>query len=77
MDTMPVAYVDLMIIEFTDGRVWEIDIRDQLTKADPDAVAKKLLDTLSEFKDTIKKLDFKINIEQLKNDIKNRTDKIF
>lgn len=77
MDTMPVAYVDLMIIEFTDGRIWEIDIRDQLSKADPDTVAKKLLETLSEYKDTIKKLDFKINIEQLKNDIKNRTDKIF
>lgn len=77
MDTMPVAYVDLMIIEFTDGRVWEINIKDQLSKANPDAVAKKLLETLSEYKDTIKKLDFKINIEQLKNDIKNRTDKIF
>ena len=77
MDTMPVAYVDTMILEFTDGRIWEIDIKDQLKTSDPDSVAKKLLDTLSEYKDTIKKLDFKINIEQLKNDIKNRTDKIF
>ena len=77
MDTMPVAYVDTMILEFTDGRIWEIDIKDQLKTSDPDSVAEKLLNTLSEYKDTIKKLDFKINIEQLKNDIKNRTDKIF
>lgn len=78
MDTMPVAYVDTMVIEFTDGRVWEIDIKEQLAqKISPDDVAKKLLDTLSEYKDTVKKLDFKINIERLKSDIKNRTDKIF
>ena len=77
MDTMPVAYVDTMILEFTDGRIWEINIKDQLKTSDPDSVAEKLLNTLSEYKDTIKKLDFKINIEQLKNDIKNRTDKIF
>ena len=77
MDTMPVAYVDLMILEFNDGRVWEINIKDQLKDTDPNDVAKKLLNTLSEYKDTIKKIDFKIDIEQLKNDIKNRTDKIF
>jgi hypothetical protein len=77
MDTMPVAYVDIMILEFTDGRVWEIDIKEQLRSSTPDDVAKKLLATLSEYKDTVKKLDFKINIEQLKNDIKNRTDRIF
>ena len=76
MDTMPVAYVVVMILEFNDGRIWEIDIKDQLKGSDSNTVAKKLLDTLSEYKDTIKKLDFKINIEQLKADIKKRTNKI-
>lgn len=74
---MPVAYVDTMILEFNDGRVWQIDIREQLKDADPNDVAKRLLDTLSEYKDTIKKIDFKINIQKLKDEIKNRTDKIF
>jgi len=76
MDTMPVAYVDLMILEFNDGRIWEINIKDQLKDHDSNVVARKLLDTLSEYKDTIKKLDFKIDIEKLKEDIKLRTDKI-
>lgn len=76
MDTMPVAYVDKMIIEFTDGRVWEINVKDQLRTQDSDQLAKKLLDTLSEYKDTIKNLDFKINIQLLKEDIKNKTKKI-
>jgi len=76
MNTMPVAYVDVMIIEFTDGRVWEIDVSEQLKTQDSDKVAKKLLSTLSEYADTVKKLDFKINIEKLKEDIKNRTKNI-
>lgn len=77
MNTMPVAYVDTMILEFNDGRIWQIDIKEQLKDTDPNDVAKRLLETLSEYKDTIKKLDFKINIQKLKDDIKNRTDKIF
>lgn len=70
---MPIAYVDTMILEFSDGRIWEINVKSQTAKTDPDEVAKKLLDTLNEYKDTIKKLDFKINVELLKKDIKNRT----
>lgn len=76
MDTMPVAYLDKMIIEFKDGRVWEINIKQQLEKIDSDKVAKKLLDTLSEYKDSIKTLDFKIDVDTLKKDIKSRTDTI-
>jgi hypothetical protein len=76
MDTMPVAYVDKMIIHFTDGRIWEINIKEQLQKENSDAVAKKLLKTLSEYKDTIKNLDFKIDVELLKKDIQKKTKKI-
>lgn len=76
MDTMPVAYVDTMIIEFNDGRVWSIDVKNKLETMDPDTVADKLFGTLKEYKDTIKTIDFKIDVERLKGDIKNRTDKI-
>ncbi len=76
MDTMPVAYVDKMMIEFTDGRIWEISVKDQLQKDNSDAVAKKLLKTLTEYKDTIKNLDFKIDVGLLKADIEKKTKKI-
>ena len=78
MDTMPVAYVDVMILEFNDGRVWKLDVGSEIKEGlNPDLAAKKLLNTLQEYKDTIKKIDFKIDIEKLKQDIKNRTDRIF
>lgn len=76
MNTMPVAYLDIIHLEFADGRVWEIDIKDQLKVEEPDAIADKLIETLTEYKDEIKKIDFKVDIERLKKDIADSTKSI-
>jgi hypothetical protein len=76
MNTMPVAYLDSLRIEFSDGRIWEIDVQDQLTEVEADAMADRLLSIFNEYRDDIKKIDFKMNIEKLKKDIKNETKKI-
>ena len=73
MNTMPVAYLENVHLEFADGRVWEINIRDQLKKSDATDIADKLLNTLQEYKDEIKKIDFKVDVEQLKLDIRDQT----
>jgi hypothetical protein len=73
MNTMPVAYLDSVRLDFTDGRVWEIDVRTELTKQSPDGIAEILLSTLQEYKDEIKKIDFKVDIEKLKKDILDST----
>jgi hypothetical protein len=44
---------------------------------DSDEIAAKLLETLQEYKDEIKKLDFKVDIERLKKDIGDSTKTIF
>jgi hypothetical protein len=76
MNTMPVAYLDTVHLEFADGRVWQINIKDQLKEAEADSIADKLLETLSEYKDEIKKIDFKVDIERLKKDISDSTKSI-
>lgn len=77
MNTMPVAYLETIHLEFADGRVWQINISEQLSNADPEIIASRMLETLQEYKEDIKKVDFKIDIEKLKADIKNETKKIF
>ena len=69
MNTMPVAYLDYVRIDFQDGRIWEINVTDQLSEKTADEIAGALLNTMSEFKDEITKLDFKVNIQKLKKDI--------
>jgi hypothetical protein len=76
MNTMPVAYLEMVHLEFADGRVWQINIKDQLNETDPDSIADKLIETLSEYKEEIKKIDFKIDIERLKKDIGDSTKSI-
>jgi hypothetical protein len=77
MNTMPVAYLEQVHLEFADGRVWQIDIKEQLKETDADSIADKLLDTLTEYKEEIKKIDFKVDIEKLKKDIADSTKTIF
>ncbi len=77
MNTMPVAYLEKVHLEFADGRVWEIDIKDELSKQSPDNIADVLVSTLQEYKDEIKKIDFKVDIEKLKKDIKDSSKNIF
>lgn len=73
MNTMPVAYIDFMHLEFNNGRVWQINIAEQLKDSNPDEIAEHMLNTMQEYKDQIKKMDFKINIERLKADISDST----
>ena len=73
MNTMPVAYLDFVHIEFEDGRIWEINIRQQLGEKTSDEIADVLLNTMTEYKDEITKLDFKVNIQKLKKDILDST----
>ena len=77
MNTMPVAYLEAVHLEFADGRVWKIDIKDQLSQEDPETIAERLLETLTEYKEEIKKIDFKVDIDRLKKDIVDSTKGIF
>jgi hypothetical protein len=77
MNTMPVCYIDMIRMEFNDGRVWEINIQEQLYDLPNELVASRLVDTFQEFKEDIKKIDFKIDIDRLKKDILDSIKKIF
>jgi hypothetical protein len=77
MNTMPVAYLDLVHLEFKDGRVWEIDVHTELEKQKPEDIADILLNTLQEYKNEITKIDFKVDVMRLKKDIASETNKLF
>lgn len=77
MNTMPVAYLDLVHLEFHDGKIWQINVRQELETKPAEVIASTLIDTLQEYKEEIKKIDFKVDVERLKKDIKNSTNTIF
>lgn len=71
MNTMPVAYLIYLRLEFNNGRIWEINVQEQLASEEPDDVAKKLLNIFQEYRNDIKKIDFQMDIGKLKEDIHN------
>ena len=73
---MPVAYLKSVRLEFNNGRIWEIDIQEQLGNATNEIVAEKLLDTFQEYKEEIIKVDFAVDIQKLKEDVIKQTKKI-
>jgi hypothetical protein len=73
MNTMPVAYLELVHFEFKDGRIWAIDVKEEINKTSADEFAQKLFDMMTEYKEDIIKLDFKIDIDRLKHDILDST----
>ena len=76
MNTMPVAYLKSVRLEFTNGRIWELDIQEQLVNEPNEVVAEKLLDTFQEYRNDITKVDFAIDIQRLKEDITKQTKNI-
>jgi hypothetical protein len=73
MSTMPVDYLHTLQIEFTDGRVWEINVSERLGKEESSLLSKKLKETFVEYRETIKNIQFKVNIEKLKRDVEHST----
>ncbi len=77
MNTMPVAYLEAIRLEFKNGRIWEINIKEQLSESHSQLIADKLVDTFQEYQEEISKIDFKIDVEKLKKDIEKETKKFF
>lgn len=77
MNTMPVAYLEIVHLEFANGRVWEINIKGKLKDTDAEVISEYLVNILQEYRDEIVKIDFKVNIDKLKTDIIKSTKDIF
>lgn len=76
MNTMPVYYIDMVRMEFTDGRVWEIDVKEQLADSHAQIISDRLVETFHEYREDITKIDFRFDISRLKKDIAESSSKI-
>lgn len=73
IDVVPLEYLRSIRVEFTDGKLWEIDID---TKKNPaKELEKSLEDLFEQYKDHIKNIDFRLDTHKVKQDITNRTKK--
>lgn len=77
MNTMPVEYLHSIRLEFENGRVWEIDIQEHTHVVQSQTIADKLIHMLHEYAEEIKRIDFQVDIDRLREDITKSTKKLF
>lgn len=70
MNSMPLVYLRNLEIEFADGRIWSISIKEMLEDRSTNEVIENLLSILEDL--DIKNVNFDIDIDQLKFDINNQ-----
>lgn len=71
--SLPVEYLEKLKLEFHDGRIWEISIKSHVDQSEIELFVNKLISALSDYSNEIKKVDFLLDTEQLKLDIKETT----
>ncbi len=76
MSTMPLYYTKSMQIKFDNGRVWQLNIQELVVEHGSDELSTKLLETFKEYQQDITGVDFEIDIDKLKKDIKKSIKKI-
>jgi hypothetical protein len=73
IDVVPLEYLNSVRVEFTDGKIWDIDIN---TDKKPVKDLEKSLDDLFEqYQNVIKNVDFRLDTDKVKADITKRTRK--
>lgn len=76
MNTMPLAYIDSFTLEFKDGRIWEIDITPFADQQNLEQARDNILDIFEDYGEDIVNINIKMDITNLKKDIKQSTKKI-
>jgi hypothetical protein len=71
MDFLPIEYIKCIIVQFDDGKIWEIDTgKKNLTFEEIEETLKTFF---KEFDDVIESVDFRLDLEKIKNDVSRRT----
>lgn len=74
MNAMPLFYLNTLTLKFNDGRIWEIDVKTQVSAAeDPNLITNKILDILEEYELEINDIHFDVDTDKLKKDVENKT----
>lgn len=72
IQVIPTEYLESIKVTFSDGKIWDIDVKKTLEKPDVD-IDLALQDLFNEYEDVIQHVDFRLNTVKVKRDITART----
>ena len=72
MEYLPLEYINRIVITFQDGAIWDIDIDDSRKKQPIDYIEDQLDQLFEEYDTKIETIDFRLDLERVKNDLSKR-----
>ncbi len=75
VNVLPLKYLHAVIITFKDGKVWEIKITTKTKNSDWETFEKSLSEMIKVYERRIESIDFKLDTDRVKKDIKRVTEK--
>jgi hypothetical protein len=73
LNVLPLGYLDTVVIQFKNKKVWEINLADYQKKENWTESESSLKDVLSSYEDAIDNVDFKLDTERIKKDVIKHT----
>ena len=75
LNVVPLGYLHSVLVNFKDGKTWEIRVTTKVKDEGWKAFEKNLSELVKTYEDSIEDVDFKLDTEKVKKDIKRSTQK--
>jgi hypothetical protein len=75
LNVLPLTYLHTVLVNFKDGKIWEIKITNKTRQDGWKSFEKNLADLYKHYEDRIDNIDFKLDTERVKKDITKSTEK--
>lgn len=73
LNVMPLHYLSSVLINFKDGKTWEVRVTTKTKKKGWDAFEQSLTEVFKTYEHRIIDIDFKLDTKKIKNDIERKT----
>jgi hypothetical protein len=75
LNVVPLMYLHTVLINFKDGKTWEIKITTQTKKSGWELFEKNLSEMVKTYEEKIDNIDFKLDTERVRKDVERSTQK--
>lgn len=75
LNVVPLRYLHTVLVNFKDGKTWEIKITAQTRRDGWSVFEKNLAEILNNYEDNIDNVDFKLDTHKVRKDIEKSTQK--
>jgi len=75
LNVLPLRYLHTVLVNFKDGKTWEIRITEKTKREGWSTFERNLSEMVKTYEDTVEDIDFKLDTDRVRKDIERSTQK--